>query len=407
MKLLFDYSEQISPLTLKIKDRNKEKAYQIYVASTVQWFRIALILGIVMFYSFMIVDYYIFNELLLDFLKIRFFVVTPFLVISFILTYWKRYPEFAQIINLTAVTIGGAGIIVMAIVGHEHPEISRNFSGLIPFFLYIYAFLRIRYIYGAVAGSALLTGYALAEYFILKTPFSIFVANVFYMSASNMAGISVAYLLEYQGKREFLLHERVSEFSIKDSMTSLYNRHYFNNVCTKDIEDFIVLAEGKIGEDKRNKDVAMNTYGMVMLDIDHFKRVNDQYGHDEGDEILKAFAFILKENVRSTDDVLRWGGEEFLIILKYAQKEYLTEFVKKIGKAIQDNKFTLKNGEFIPVRSSIGVVSIPIEGYDSIDELIKLADNAMYQAKNTGRNKGFEALTDDKGNIIYKEIIWD
>lgn len=404
MKLQFH--EQISPITLRIKDYEMEKAYQIHIASSLLWYRLAVLLGISIYFSFCIVDYFLFNTLLLDFLKVRIFIVSPLIIIAFLLTFWKRYPEYAQIINITTITVGGIGIILMGLLGRNHPEISRNYAGLVPFFLYIYAFLRIRFVNGAIAGTGLLIGYAIVESYLLNTPRNIFIANIFYMSASNIAGMCVAYLLEYQGKKEYLLQGKFEELSIRDAMTGLYNRYYFNNVCLKDIEDFIDVYNYESFIEKRTLDPSFTNYGLIILDIDHFKKINDTYGHDVGDTVLIEIAKILKENVRKTDDVLRWGGEEFLIILKSTQKEYIHSFVKKIGKSVQEYDFRLNNGKKLSIKCSIGYICIPFEEQQGVETLIKYADQALYKAKNSGRNKSYQAVYID-GHVEYSETNWN
>lgn len=403
MKLHFH--EQISPITLTIKNKKMEASYQIHIASSLLWYRLAVIMGLAIYFSFCVVDYFLFNTLLFNFLKVRMMIVSPLIVLSFLLTFWKKYPRYAQSINLITITVGGIGIIIMGLIGRDHPEISRNYAGLVPFFLYIYAFLRIRFIYASIAGTGLLIGYAVMETYYLNTPSNIVIANIFYMSASNIAGICVSYLLEYQGKKEYLLQEKLSELSLRDALTGLYNRYYFYNVCSKDIEDFIHIHHSETFVERRMLNVSFSYYGLILLDIDHFKRINDTYGHDIGDAVLMDISKILKDNVRKTDDVLRWGGEEFLIVLKSTQKEYIHHFIKEIGKRIAQHHFILDNGKRLPIECSIGYTCIPFDEKQTVETLIKYADQAMYKAKKTGRNRAYEAIYNN-GYIDHKEVTW-
>lgn len=400
----FHFHKEISPLSLKIKNPEIEKAYQAHIASSLQWYRIAILLGICMYFSFCIVDYFLFKTIILDFLKVRVFIVSPLIILAFLLTFWKKYPKYAQWINLTTITIGGVGIIIMGILGKDHPEISRSYAGLVPFFLYIYAFLRIRFIYASIAGTGLLIAYSIVDAFILNTPINILISSIFYMSASNTAGMFVSYLLEYQGKKEFLLQVKLEELSLKDALTGLHNRHYFNNVCKNDLQDFININITKtLTENCPN--YYYTNYGLLIIDIDNFKRVNDTYGHDAGDEAINDIAKILKSSVSKTDDVIRWGGEEFLIILKSTQKNYINTLVIRIGKNIQENIFLLDNKNEV-ISCSIGFINIPFNEQSDIETLLKYADQALYVAKNNGKNRACEAILSNN-HLEFIEINWN
>lgn len=399
------FHEHISRLTLTIKNREIERAYQLHIGRSLLWFRMAILLGIVCIFGFCILDYFLFPDLLVGFLKVRVFYIAPLLALAFFLTFWKGYPQHAQLINVLTITLCGAGIIIMGYIGRDHAEISRSYAGLVPFFMYIYAFLRIRFINGAMAGTSLLIAYAVIEAQFLNTPTNVAIANTIYMSASNFAGMCVAYLLEYQGKKEYLLQEKLADLSVKDALTGLYNRHYFYNVCLKDIEDFIDMnAEGFI--DRRNANPPDTHFGLILLDIDHFKRVNDTYGHDVGDNVLIEISKVLEMNVRKTDVVLRWGGEEFLIILKHTQKVYIDDFVLKIGQGIQNHVFDIANGKEIKINCSIGYLSLPFGEQQEPHLLFRYIDQAMYKSKHLGRNRGCQVLM-KKGQIEYQEINWN
>lgn len=158
-----------------------------------------------------------------------------------------------------------------------------------------------------------------------------------------------------------------------DKLTKSYNREYFD----KNIE--IML--------KNNEKNSLKT-AVVMLDIDYFKKVNDSYGHDIGDEVLKDFVKILKQNSRIENDILiRWGGEEFLMILSIKNENLLFNIVEKYRKAVESHTFKEINKITCSIGASIHNESNKI--YDSIKE----ADIALYEAKNSGRNK----------TIIYKK----
>ena len=155
-----------------------------------------------------------------------------------------------------------------------------------------------------------------------------------------------------------------------DPLTGLYNRRMF-----------LEIAKKKLSEAKRYEE----PLSLIMLDIDHFKRINDTYGHDVGDIALKFLAEILKNNVRASDIVARWGGEEFIILLPKTTLEQARKVAEKIRKIIEMSTIDLPNGEKLKFTVSLGVSSF--SGKEDLEELIKEADIALYEAKRRGRNR--------------------
>lgn len=166
----------------------------------------------------------------------------------------------------------------------------------------------------------------------------------------------------------FAIHQkRLKDASEIDYLTKIYNRSKFYE---------IVQREGK--RSKRYKD----ELSIMMMDIDHFKNINDTYGHEWGDKVLKEMAFIISKNIRETDVFARWGGEEFVVMLPNTNKTNAIYVAEKIRKLIDEcNSEKLKE-----ITLSIGVSTTYSDNYD-VDTQIKLADRAMYVAKQSGRNQ--------------------
>lgn len=152
-----------------------------------------------------------------------------------------------------------------------------------------------------------------------------------------------------------------------DKLTNVYNRNYL-----QESEEFINL----------------NDYILGTLDIDHFKAINDTYGHDVGDKILKQVANMILLTVRNHEDiVIRYGGEEFLILAKIKRDDNISALnvIERIFKNIQENRFYINKKEYINVTVSIGVNLVPHKSR-TFSEAFKLTDIALYNAKNKGRN---------------------
>lgn len=151
-----------------------------------------------------------------------------------------------------------------------------------------------------------------------------------------------------------------------DSLTGLYNRVYFTKYINKILEDH-----------KRNKMIS----GVIFFDIDHFKKVNDTYGHDAGDYVLSTIASLVKKYTRDTDKIIRWGGEEFIILCEIDNSKSLKEIAEHLRSVIESYKFTNMHS----ITCSFGCSIHDIE-YDIL-HTIKEADEKLYIAKNSGRNK--------------------
>lgn len=153
--------------------------------------------------------------------------------------------------------------------------------------------------------------------------------------------------------------------AVTDRLTNLYNRYKLDEVLITSKE----LA-----------DRYQNNFGLIFIDIDHFKHINDTYGHNTGDEILKSLSSVLLSSTRKTDTLGRWGGEEFLIIVPHTNKEAITTFAENLRKKVENFKFP--SVEHLTI--SLGVsIHKPQETCLSV---MARADKALYMSKNKGRN---------------------
>ena len=123
------------------------------------------------------------------------------------------------------------------------------------------------------------------------------------------------------------------------------------------------------------------------MDIDFFEKFNDTYGHDAGDIVLREVVKIIRNSIRNNDIIVRWGGEEFLILLDNVPAEKAGEVAERIRKNIAESFIELPDGKKIKVTVSIGVACAQSEGTYSFDELFSIADKRLYKAKKEGRNR--------------------
>ena len=156
-----------------------------------------------------------------------------------------------------------------------------------------------------------------------------------------------------------------------DSLTGLLSRHaFFDNS-----NNYVSLAQRE-----------HRPFSVLIIDLDHFKLINDRYGHPAGDAVLKLFADVVNSVARRSDIIGRLGGEEFAVVLPSTTADEAQEFAERLHHAI--NQAVLKfNGNAIRYTASIGLTEFDTESEDSIDDLLARADLALYQAKQAGRNQ--------------------
>jgi diguanylate cyclase (GGDEF)-like protein len=161
------------------------------------------------------------------------------------------------------------------------------------------------------------------------------------------------------------LHAQVVELSLTDALTGIYNRRYFDLFLRNEVNRSIRLG---------------SRLAIILLDIDHFKKYNDTYGHQAGDKVIQNVALCMQEGRRTTDVAARIGGEEFALILPETQIEGAQIVAKKIQQVIH----TSSNFEH-PITVSIGISALSGAELNA-ELLVKQADLAMYEAKQKGRN---------------------
>jgi diguanylate cyclase (GGDEF)-like protein len=163
------------------------------------------------------------------------------------------------------------------------------------------------------------------------------------------------------------LHDK----AVRDALTGLYNRRY--------------LEESLEREVSRAKRSGL-PFGVMMMDIDHFKRCNDTFGHVAGDAVLRAVGQHVLSLTRSEDILCRYGGEEFVLVMTHASQRAVWERAEALRLGVQGLKVEQESRQIGPVTLSIGVAMLPDHG-DSGQAVLQAADAALYQAKRAGRNR--------------------
>ena len=166
------------------------------------------------------------------------------------------------------------------------------------------------------------------------------------------------------------LLKQVEIMAITDQLTGIYNRRRLVTILEKEFRRTV-----------RYK----SPLTCLMIDIDHFKRINDKFGHHTGDMVIKETAQIITGCAREIDTVARWGGEEFIALFPQTKKEDALRSAVRIIKKVSEHKFPEISNEQITI--SIGIASVPDPSIDTEEKLIHASDMALYEAKKNGRNR--------------------
>ena len=164
----------------------------------------------------------------------------------------------------------------------------------------------------------------------------------------------------------------LEKLSITDELTGIYNRRYFCEYMNM----HMALAK------RHNYQI-----GCIMIDVDLFKKVNDTFGHDVGDKVLKGIARLMKDKIREGEIIARFGGEEFIVGLCRVDTSGAMIAAERIRKAVEGANLSDDANNPLKMTVSIGIALYPQQGVSNLDELIKAADDALYHAKRTGRNR--------------------
>lgn len=209
--------------------------------------------------------------------------------------------------------------------------------------------------------------YLLIAYYSMR--FGDYWLEVMYPLIFSILAFTFAFIIKYLIKsRDF---EQQYRLATTDGLTELYNHRYFQEQMRMQVE-----------QSKRYN----SNFSLIIIDIDYFKRFNDTFGHQSGDAVLRQVAFTLKKNVRATDIVCRYGGEEMSIILPNTGKDEAFSTAEKICRRVAEKKFKLSGDKESNVTISLGVATFPFDGEEA-SSIIDTADKRLYNAKHNGRNQ--------------------
>ncbi len=231
--------------------------------------------------------------------------------------------------------------------------------------IWIFSISGLRFLPALFSVSIVLAGFLIWQfYFPLIGKF--FLLQLLWMLAAFSFGFVNALMLERRNKNLFLNAKQLEHLAIYDKLSGLYNRMKIESICKAELDRTL-----------RYKEI----FSIALIDIDDFKKINDNFGHNVGDRVIQQISDILQSAIRKTDCVGRWGGEEFLILLPQTEASSAFELIEKIRMVIAQNDFgLLKN-----ITISAGVAEYKDD--KAIETIVLCADQALYEAKKEGKNR--------------------
>lgn len=305
-------------------------------------------------------------------LTLRLGVIQPLLLLAWLATYRRGLRDHLQLIGGIVALLCGlavAGIIGLA----RYHSFALPYEGIILVTVFFYFLTGLRFTTAVLCGWLTFLAYLAVELSIGLAG-ELLMSNALFLALANIIGSVGCYSLEYATRQNFLAHGLLQDLAEKDFLTGLLNRRAFTE-----------RAERSWRQAQRGK----QALGVVMMDVDFFKRYNDHYGHAAGDEALRQVARVIGEHARRPlDCTARYGGEEFVGLWYGLDEEQLLAILQDIRSAIEALGLSHAYSDAADVVTiSIGMAYLTPQSHQSLSDTLRLADVALYLAKEQGRNR--------------------
>ncbi|HJU83389.1 MAG TPA: GGDEF domain-containing protein, partial [Holophagaceae bacterium] len=216
-------------------------------------------------------------------------------------------------------------------------------------------------------------------------------------------GLGFLILRQFRSHREALtLSLQNSRAAISDALTGLRNRRFLQAFMETEVPQ--ILRGLQPGQE-----AGFEGFALFMLDLDHFKEVNDLYGHANGDAVLQQYAGLLRETARKSDVLVRWGGEEFVVVARIQEREGAAPLAHRFLDQMRLGRFRLLDGRELPISCTLGYAVFPFfpdrPGLLNWERTLALADDAMLRAKAAGRDRVMGVAAGSLGGLPPSEAL--
>jgi diguanylate cyclase (GGDEF)-like protein len=372
-------------------DSDLERAFQKdYFEKTLFQIRLALLFAAFLYAMFGILDNFVIPGIKQYAWFIRFFLICPLLLATFVLTYTRFFRCLMRLLLFLTGFASGVGIIVMIVIAPS-PGNHLYYSGVLLCVLFYFVFVP-DFILATMLSWSLFAVYVFMIYFCSHISLPALMNNTTLFVAYNITGMVACYTFERYMRSDFLqrriIHERTEELkkalldvekargkaeelSQLDPLTGLFNRRHFFSI-----------AEQELARNIRHH----HCLSLIMMDIDHFKSINDTHGHCVGDLVLREVGEKIRNTLRRSDTPCRYGGEEFAILMPETDSFAAVMIGSRLQKVMEETIVETDKGPvFITI--SVGIATMQENIHAEIDVLMEQADQALYEAKKAGRNQ--------------------
>lgn len=344
------------------KDENKEFIHWRQEQTYKQITYISLVTGMLYIFLSFINRFTAPTEFANYMANIQFFLMPPYIFIVSYLAYKKKNYLYIELLLFFAPIYATFFHLLIQSKFHTFNIYQVELYMMI---FWIFTISGLRLVHATIIGIVIFIMGTINAYAFYSSEFTYFVIHIAWMTVSLIFGFSGGYLLEESQKSNFLKQKELQGLAMKDKLTGLYNRLKLDEVLVNELE--------------KSKQYNHNL-GVIILDIDFFKEVNDNYGHQIGDEVLIAISTELDKTLRFSDSIFRWGGEEFIILCLEVDKNSIERIAQNVRQKVESIKHTKIKKLTISLGTTISNKT------DTMDSIIKRADEALYLAKNSGRN---------------------
>lgn len=293
--------------------------------------------------------------------KLHLIIMAPMMVAISFFAYKKRFYKLVMIALAISPIVGGlCHVYIASKLDSYAPFLAESYLTM-PW-IFIVSGMSYRYALISALSYAFIM---IISAFYLMNQIDMFVIHVFWLFCGFSFGLIGGFLLEGSKKALFSNQQKLHHLAITDSLTGLFNRNQLNNILPQEIERSLRYDR---------------TFGFLMVDIDFFKNINDKWGHDVGDKTLQKVAKTLSKLVRKNDTLIRWGGEEFVVVALEVDEPSLIRLCNNLREKIENEDY----GVVGKITVSIGATMF--NQNDSLEKLLTRADQALYKAKDDGRN---------------------
>jgi len=296
-------------------------------------------------------------------LTVHWFVVAPTLLTISFLAYKKWLYNFVMpVLALAPVLAMLCHAYILCKHGHYGPFLAEGYLAV--FWTFIVSGVTFRWALGsALVSSTILLA---AGFYTISDP-DIYVMHAFWVFCSFSFGFLGALIFFRLKRVNFMTQQELLHMAVTDELTGTFNRNHLNSALAHEM-----------ARDRRYS----KTFGLLIVDIDHFKKINDSFGHAVGDEVLLKTAQVLSGSIRSSDTLVRWGGEEFVVIAVEVDEKALGHLCENLRSSIEETNY----GPVVD-KVTVSIGATLFSENDTQDTLLLRADKALYEAKEKGRNR--------------------